>query len=52
MHRSIIGMKRLKWLGHIERMDDQHILKQVLYGRPEMGKRKVGRPKLRYTDQI
>ena len=22
---TIIGMKRLKWLGHIERMDDQRI---------------------------
>ena len=49
---TIIGMKRLKWLGHIERVDDQRIPKQVLYGESEMGKRKVGRPKLRYIDQI
>ena len=27
-----IGTKRLKWLGHIERMDDQCIPKQVLHG--------------------
>ena len=43
-------MKRLKW--HIERMDDQRIPKQLLYGESEMGKRKVGRPQLRYMDQI
>ena len=49
---TIIGMKRLKWLGHIERMDDQRISKQVLYGESELGKRKVGSPKLRYIDQI
>ena len=45
-------MKSLKWLGHIERVDGQRIPKQVLHGESEMGKRKVGRPKLRYIDQI
>ena len=45
-------MKRLKWLGHIERMDDQRVPKQVLYGESVMGKKKFGRPKLRYIDQI
>ena len=35
---TIIGMKRLKWLGHIEITDDQRIPKQVLHGESEMGK--------------
>ena len=32
--------------------NNQRIPKQLLYGESEIGKRKVGRPKLRYTDQI
>ena len=33
-------------------MDDQRIPKQLLYGESEMAKRNVGRPQLRYMDQI
>ena len=44
-------IRRLRWLGHVSRMDDSRIPKQVLYGELCNGKRSTGRPKLRYKDQ-
>ena len=47
---SILSMRRLRWLGHVKRMDDNRIPKQLLYGELSQGKRERGRPKLRYKD--
>ena len=48
---AILRSRRLRWLGHVSRMDDSRIPKQVLYGELSNGKRSTGRPKLRYKDQ-
>ncbi|KAL9951447.1 hypothetical protein ACROYT_G044108 [Oculina patagonica] len=42
--------RRLRWLGHVRRMDDGRIPKDMLYGELREGSRPVGRPKLRFKD--
>jgi hypothetical protein len=44
-----IKVKRLKWLGHVIRMD-QELLK-IFESKPE-GRRNVGRPRLRWQDDV
>ena len=41
---------RLRWLGHISRMDDERPVKSLLYGELDKGTRPIGRPNLRYKD--
>ena len=41
---------RLRWLGHISRMEDERPVKSLLYGELDKGTRPVGRPNLRYKD--
>ena len=48
--QTIIRTKRLRWLGHVKRMDDNRMPKNVLYGELSDGCRPRGRPKLRYKD--
>ena len=43
---------QLRWAGHVSRMDDSRIPKQLLYGELCVGKRHRGRPKLRYKDVL
>ena len=47
---SIIRQQRLRWLGHVTRMDDNRIPKQILFGQLIEGTRRRGRPLLRYKD--
>ena len=47
---SILKERRLRWLGHVTRMNDGRIPKDLLYGELSSGKRAVGRPLLRYKD--
>ena len=42
--------KRLRWLGHVKRMDDSRIPKTVLFSEACHCSRKQGRPLLRYHD--
>jgi hypothetical protein len=42
--------KRLEWLGHVIRMDQRRV-KKIFDSKPE-GRRKVGRPRLRWLDEV
>ena len=43
---------QLRWTGHVLRMNEERIPKQLLYCELENGKRNVGGQKLRYKDVI
>ena len=49
MH-SILSERRLRWLGHVRRMSSERIPRALLYGELATGKRKRGRPCLRFKD--
>jgi len=42
---EILAKRRLTWLGHVHRMDDNRFTKQALKWSPKDGKRKRGRPR-------
>ena len=46
----ILKQKRLRWLGHICRMEDGRIPKDILFDKLATGARPTGRPSLRYKD--
>jgi hypothetical protein len=46
-----INRKRLEWLGHVIRMDQRRVVKKIFDSEPE-GRRKVGRPRLRWLDDV
>ena len=43
--------RRLKWAGHVARMEESRNAYRILVGRPE-GKRPLGRPGRRWEDNI
>ena len=45
---SLLKQRRMRWLGHVCRMEDGRILKDLLYDELVTGKRPTGRPQLRY----
>jgi hypothetical protein len=47
----VIKSRRLRWAGHVARMGERRGVYRVLVGRPE-GKRPLGRPRLRWEDNI
>ena len=47
---TLLRQRRLRWLGHVRRMDDGRIPKDILYGELVAGKRGPGRPQLRFRD--
>ena len=49
MH-SLLSQRRLRWLGHVRRMEDGRLPKDILYGQLISGAKPVGRPALRYKD--
>lgn len=48
---SEIKGNRLRWLGHVERMPEERIVKKVFSGKPG-GRRMRGRPRLRWQDDV
>ena len=49
---TLLRQRRLRWLGHVHRMPDGCIPKDLLYGELASGKRSTGRPQLRYRDVV
>jgi hypothetical protein len=47
----IIKSRRMRWAGHVARMGEKRNVYRLLVGKPE-GKRQLGRPKHRWTDNI
>ena len=47
---KLLSQKRLRWLGHVLRMEDGRLPKDVLYSEFASGSRPVGRPMLRFKD--
>jgi hypothetical protein len=48
---SYIKAQRLRWFGHIQRMEDDRMVRKRTNWQP-FGKRSAGRPKNRWTDGI
>ena len=46
----LLCQRRLRWLGHVRRMENGRILKDILYRQLKIGHRLLGRPMLRFKD--
>ena len=46
-----IKTKQLKWYGHVQRMEERRLPKKVMKWSPP-GRRKLGRPKLTWAEEI
>ena len=49
---TLISLSRLRWLGHVCRMEDHRLPKMILFGELSSGKRPQHRPKLRWRDCV
>ena len=47
----VIKWRRMRWTGHVSRMEEGRCLHKDLVGNPE-GKRQLGRPRRRWEDNI
>ena len=47
---TLLRQRRLRLLGHVRRVEDGRIPKDILYGELALGRRTTGRPHLRYND--
>lgn len=47
---TLLRQRRLRWLGHVHRMEDGRIPKDILYGELATGRRSTGCPHLRFKD--
>ena len=47
----VIKSRRMRWVGHVERMGEEKGVYRVLVGKPE-GKSPMGRPRRRWVDNI
>ena len=46
-----IRINRLRWLGHVQRMDEERVPLKLLHTNPD-GNRPPGRPKMRWKDSV
>uniref|UniRef100_K7EZU2 Reverse transcriptase domain-containing protein n=1 Tax=Pelodiscus sinensis TaxID=13735 RepID=K7EZU2_PELSI len=49
---TMLRQRRLRWLGHVRRMEDGRIPKDIVYGELASGKRTTGCPNLRFKDVV
>ncbi|XP_063382206.1 uncharacterized protein LOC134668695 [Cydia fagiglandana] len=49
---ALLKQRRLRWLGHVHRMEPARIPRRVLLGAVAYAKRNVGRPMLRFKDCV
>ena len=49
---SMILRHRLRWSGHVVRMDQDRLSSQLMYSELQTGRRPRGAPKRRYKDQL
>ena len=49
---AMVLKARLRWVGHVIRMDDHRLPKQLLYCELSSGKRSQGRPRMRFKDCV
>jgi hypothetical protein len=47
----IIRIGRLRWAGHVKRMEENSISRRLMYMQPE-GPRKLGRPRARWRGDV
>jgi hypothetical protein len=47
----VVKSRRMRWAGHVARMREERGVRRVLVGKPE-GRRSLGRPRLRWEDNI
>jgi hypothetical protein len=47
----VIKLRRMRWAGHVARMDGTRGMHRVLVGKSE-GKRQLGRPRRRWEDNL
>ena len=47
---TLLKQRHMRWLGHVTRMKDGLIPKDLLYGELASGKRPTGQPQLRFKD--
>ena len=47
----VIKSRKMRWAGHVARMEEGRGVRKVLMGKPE-GKRPLGRPRSRWGDNI
>jgi hypothetical protein len=47
----IIKARRMRWVGHVERIVEERNAYRLLVGKPE-GRRPLGRPRRRWVDNI
>jgi hypothetical protein len=48
---KFIEAQRIRWLGHVKRMEVRAMLRKMMEGRLFIGRRK-GRPRLRWMDDV
>ena len=49
---ALLLRNRLRWAGHVARMDSNRLPKQIMFGELRDGKRKIGTPKKRFKDEL